>query len=218
MVWKKILYLLFCISIYTVNNSYSQNVSGSKLNKDATSILKEVYLKYNEIYEYTGKNDNPVIKNINASYKIPLNSAYCGSSLYFLCKEAGFELEIPKSKAPVARNWGLYGEVVWSAYNGWKSNVSHKPNSDEIFVLLFNYNGANHITCILDVHKDLYYITGEGNTSDIKVRKKEFLYYNNILSKRKDIYIPSYKRQGIFAGKERYSSNGMYKIIKYKVK
>lgn len=217
MVWKKILCILFCISIFTVTNSYSQNVSGSKL-KDATSTLKEVYLKYNGIYELTGRNDNSVITTINKSYRIPLNSAYCGTSLYYFCIEAGFTLDIPKSKAPVARNWGLYGETIWTVYNGWKVNAKHTPEEDEIFVLLFNHNGSNHITCILDYHKDLYYITGEGNTSDIKVRKQEYLYYNNVISKRKDIYIASYRRQGIFAGKERYKTIGMYKIIKYKVR
>lgn len=217
MVWKKILCILFCISIYTITDSYSQNVPGSKL-KDATTRLREVYLKYNLVYELTGRNDNNVIHTINKSYRIPLNSAYCGTSLYYLCTEAGFILDIPKSKAPVARNWGLYGETVWSVYNGWKIGADHKPKEDEIFVLLFNYNGSNHITCILDYHKDLYYITGEGNTSDIKVRKQEYLYYNNINNKRKDIYITSYRKQGIFAGKERYKSSGMYKIIKYKVR
>lgn len=216
MAHKQILQILFCFNIFIAYNSLSQNVPNGELS--ATDRLKTVYLRYNETYELTGRNDNPVIKKINNSFKINPVSAYCGSSLYYLCMEAGFELNIPKSQSPIARNWSKHGEVVWSSYNGWKVGKEHKPKPNEIFVLLFNYNGQNHITVILDIHGDLNYITGEGNTSDSKVRKKEYLYYNNIKAKNKNIYIVNKKRQGIFAGKERYHSSAMSMIIKYQVK
>lgn len=220
MVWKKILHFVFCFCWIGINYSSSQNVFRSKL-KDTTSateIIKRLYIKYNYTYELTSKNDNPLFTKINKSFRIHLQSSYCGSSLYYLCNEAGFDLEIPKAKAPVARNWGLYGEVVWSQYNGWKANVSRTPKKDEIYVLLFNNNGRYHVGVILEFHGGINFITGEGNTSDTFVRTKDYLYLDNTKVKRKDIYIVRNKRQGLFAGKERYNTKGLYKIIRYTVK
>lgn len=219
MVWKKILYTLFCICWIGINYSGSQNVSGSKLDStSATEVIKKVYRKYNATYELTGRNDNPLIITINKSFRIHLQSAYCGSSLYYLCNEAGFDLEIPKSKAPVARNWGLYGETIWSQYNGWKQGVSKTPRTNEIYVLLFNNNGRYHVGVILEFHGGINFITGEGNTSDSSVRTNDYLYYDNTKTNRRDIYLVKKGRQGLFAGKERYNSKGLYKIIRYTVK
>ncbi len=166
----------------------------------------------------TNKNDNPVILAMNKDFRINPISAYCGVSLYYLCKQAGFELDIPKKEAPVARNWGLHGEVVWSQYNGWKEGTKRTPSKDEIFVILFNYNGRNHVGVILAFHGGLNFVTGEGNTSDTGVRKTGFEYFNNSVSKRKDIYMLKLGRQGIYSCKERYNPVGLYKIIKYKIK
>lgn len=127
-------------------------------------------------------------------------------------------IEIPKSKAPFARNWGIYGETIWSQYNGWKIPITDRtPKNDELFIIVFQWNGRFHTTVMLENHGGFNFITGEGNTSDSKVRKKEYLYFNNISAKRNDIYIPYLKRQGIFAAKERYNVNGVYKIIRYKI-
>jgi len=217
MVSKKILYFLLYFSYNSINSLRAENVSGSKLDSSATDKLKAVYSKYNYTYEKTNRNDNPLIYQLNKDFRINIQSAYCGSSLYYFITKAGFKIELPKTKAPLARNWGLYGETIWSQYNGWKVGINdRKPKDDELFIILFQWNGRFHVGAVGEI-EGFNFITMEGNTSDVKVRKKEFLYFNNITAKRKDIYIPYLKRQGIFAAKERYNVKGVYKIIRYKI-
>ena len=213
---QKILYFLFCINFVSYSNSVTQNVPSGKL-ECATDVLKKFYLKHNYTYEKTNKNDNLLVQEINKFVYQDPRAAYCGSAIYYIVTKSGYEIEIPKVKSPVARNWGLYGEVVWSNYSGWKS-TQRKPNCDEIFVVLFTWNGRNHCGLLLESHGGLNLITGEGNTSDSKVRNVQYLYYDNTKEKRKDVFIPYKKNQGFFAAKERYNTAGLVKIIKYKVK
>lgn len=167
----------------------------------------------------TNRNDNPTIYGFNKRMGSPANAPYCGNSLYMLCREAGFHLEIPKYAAPAARNWKRWGTIVWDRYNGWKPGMTHTPKSDEIFVVVFNWNGQNHVGVALQFHGGINFITGEGNTSGSKVRdsQSELL---NLVGKPQPpaIYIRTYEtRQGIWSRKQRYGEAGLVAVVAYKI-
>jgi hypothetical protein len=205
------------------HNTYSQQVNGGSIT--ATERLREVYRKHNGTFEQ-GENTHPTIANINAWIDLPKKSAYCGSTIVWMCKEAGLELvDVPITKMGLARNWKHYGKVKWDSYNGWRAGVKHEPAADEIFVLYFNWNGRGHVGVALWYHGGINYITGEGNTSNAKVRKKKYGMLSEGLPSVAELYVPAVMRngkpvyrQGIFAYKERYQTKGLTAIVAVKVK
>lgn len=119
----------------------------------------------------------------------------------------------------LARNWRRHGEIIWDSYNGWKQGTNRTAKEDEILVVLFNWNGRNHVGVVLQSHGGLNFITGEGNTSDIRVRKIECAEVNavNISDRNKQkLYVKTVNKRGIFATKERYTTVGLQAVIRYK--
>jgi hypothetical protein len=180
-------------------------------------ILKE-FERIGIIYE-NGDNNHPVIKSINEYTKVHSKAAYCGSTIGWICHNAGIEVQgMPVSMMPLASNWAKQGEEVWHHSKGWKT-IKHTPECDEIFVMLFRWS-SNHVEIALQFHGGLNFIDGAGNTSNSKVRKKPFEKSDLTKSKNKaGVYIPSTKRiEGIYVYKERYRTMGLIKILKFKVK
>lgn len=191
----------------------------------ATEKLREVYRKHNGTFE-NGNNNHPTITQINKWIDLPRTSPYCGSTIVWMCKEAGLELvDIPITKMGLAKNWKKYGRVVWDSSNGWRPSAKKVPNGDEIYVLYFNWNGRGHVGVALWYHGGINYITGEGNTSNAKVRRRAYGELINPQLPPSQLYVPFtlYKgkplyRQGIFAFKERYNTSGLIAVVAVKVK
>ena len=191
----------------------------------ATDKLIQEFKKVDGIVELTNNNDNLKIYAINTETGYPKNAAYCGIILYNLCKKAGFNLEIPRSQAGMARNWRRYGEVVWDSYNGWKPGANKVPGCNEIFIVAYNWNGQNHVGAALYFHGGINFITGEGNTGMEKVRTPAHTqtdFVGKSTAKIDGVYVKvkvirGKPQQGIFLGKERYATAGLVHIIKYVV-
>lgn len=222
MALKKILYILFCFGWYLLTDANAQQTGGTQL-VSATDKLRVVFQKHNGTFEI-GENNHPTITQINKWIELPKASPYCGSTIVYMCKEAGLELvDLPITKMGLAKNWKKYGTTVWDSYNGWRGKKQPGPN--EIYVLLFNWNGRYHVGVALYFHGGINYITGEGNTSNAKVRRKK---YGKLVSPAlppAELYVPyvvvrgkPQYRQGIFAYKERYATKGLVAVISIKVK
>jgi hypothetical protein len=187
----------------------------------ASEIILREFERIGVIYEQ-GDNSHPVIRSINAYTKSAKKAAYCGSTIGWICANAGIEVQgMPTSLMSVAKNWERQGEVVWHNNKGW-TTITHVPQCDEIFVMFFTW-GSNHVEIATQFHGGLNFIDGAGNTSNSKVRKPAFGKLNAVRLSRKErikagIYVPMPKREGIFAHKERYQEIGLVKILKFKVR
>jgi hypothetical protein len=143
-----------------------------------------------------------------------------------MCKEAGLELvDVPITQMGLARNWKRYGKTVWDSNNGWRVGAKKQPGLDEIYVLYFNWNGRGHVGVALWYHGGINYITGEGNTSNAKVRRKKYGELVNPLMSSAELFVPyaTYKgkaqyKQGIFAYKERYNTKGLVAVVSIRTK
>lgn len=179
--------------------------------------MKATYDKYHFTTELTKNNDHPLIYEINTAIGLPKKAHYCGSTIVFMLEKSGLRTSIPEREMGLARNWRKHGEIVWDAYNGWKQGTQRTPKSDEIFIVLFNWNGRNHVGVVLQSHGGINFITGEGNTSDIRVRKIECAETNAVNTKnRQKLYVPTTNKRGIFSTKERYATVGLQAVIRYK--
>lgn len=203
----------------------AQQTNRVELN-NATERLRAIYKRYNGTFE-VGENNHPTITEINRWINLPRTSAYCGSTIVWMCKEAGLELvDIPITKMGLAYNWKRYGKTLWDISNGWRPGAKKLPADDEIYVLYFNWNGRGHVGVVLWYHGGVNFITGEGNTSNAKVRRKKYGELNEaVMPPPMELYVP-YKtvkgvpqyRQGIFAYKERYRTQGLVAIVSVQVK
>lgn len=209
-------FILCCISYYG-NGVRAQPNNPNNLT--ATQRVLEVFKKYDGTLENPKlNNSHPVITQINQSFGIWSRSHYCGTSLYYICKEAGLSLPIPRSQALRAVNWRKYGTIVWDPVHGWKSGVSRTPLPSQLFILVFNWNGQNHVGVALAFHGGLKFITGEGNTSEAGVRKPEFAFTDFApLTPPKTAFIPQANVEGIWMRKERYNTRALVAVVAYDV-
>lgn len=134
-----------------------------------------------------------------------------------MLQKAGLRVDIPEKEMGLARNWRRHGDIVWDEYNGWKVGQQRTPKANEVFIILFNWNGRNHVGVVLQSHGGINFIAGEGNTSDIRVRKIEFAEINAVGTKnRQKLYVQTANKRGIFSTKERYATVGLQAVIRYK--
>ena len=174
--------------------------------------MREQFLKYHYTLE-KGDNIAPIITDINKFGGESARAAYCGNTIGYFCEQAGVQvIDFRPELMSLAANWGRKGKIVWDGFNGWRG-AARQPADDEIWVLHFMWNGRNHVGMVTECHGGLRFITGEGNTSENKVRIIGSTAYQRPAQTRAMPY-----RQGIFATKERYNTVGLLKIVKFKVK
>ncbi|GAB3272774.1 hypothetical protein GCM10027347_44630 [Larkinella harenae] len=145
----------------------------------------------NTVREKTNRNDHPRITTFNQTYhkQLPANSAYCGTSLEWAIKKAGWGLDI--EYAPLARNWARKKKhIVWSRSGG--AVPGKKPTRNDVVV--FYYQSRWHVGLLEDWQEgSVYCKTVEGNTSDrgvstIKKPTGKEGVYDEKLRNKKDIY------------------------------
>jgi len=153
---------------------------------DPVAILK----RESHVREETNSNDHPRIAFFNRSHHmLPANSAYCGTSIEWAIKKAGWELDV--AYPPRARSWAeKQKNIIWSKANGMES--ARIPSRNDVVVC---YDQGNwHVGLLEDWQEGSSYCkTIEGNTTDRNVATiinpvdKEGIYEGKLRNKN-DIY------------------------------
>ncbi|GAA4464158.1 hypothetical protein GCM10023189_43060 [Nibrella saemangeumensis] len=149
----------------------------------------------NWVRERTNRNDHPRITVYNRTYwKIPADSPYCGSSVDWAIRQAGWKHDI--ALATMARYWAQKKQyIVWNRYGGPTIRPDGRPMKPQRNdVVVFYQSGFWHIGLLEDwMEGSVHCKTVEGNTSDrgvLTVKKptgKQGVYDEKIRNK-KDIY------------------------------
>jgi len=147
------------------------------------------------VRETTNRNDHPRIAIYNTTYHPGLakNSPYCGTSVEWAIKQAGWNSVI--EYAPMARNWSLKKDyIVWSRATGPLTRNGRKYTPQRNDVVVFYSSGRWHVGLLEDWQEgNAYCKTVEGNTSDrgvngIKKPTGREGVYDEKIRNKKDIY------------------------------